>query len=40
LCLAAYYHVVHAQKYMIQALGAFLVNGAFSWAIVRWGGHK
>lgn len=40
LCFAAYYHVVHAQKYMIQALGAFLVNGAFSWAIVRWGGHK
>ena len=37
LCFAAYYHVVYAQKYIIQALGAFLINGAFSWAIVHWG---
>jgi hypothetical protein len=40
LCFAAYYHVLQAQKYMAQALGAFLVNGVFSWAVVRWGERK
>lgn len=40
LCLAAYYHVAQAQRYMVQTLGAWLVNGAFSWAMVRWGEHK
>jgi hypothetical protein len=40
LCFAAYYHVLQAQKYMTQALGAFLVNGVFSWAVVRWGERK
>ncbi|KAJ5364140.1 uncharacterized protein N7496_009853 [Penicillium cataractarum] len=40
LCFAAYYHVLQAQKYMVQALGAFLVNGVFSWVVVRWGERR
>lgn len=40
LCFAAYYHVAQAEKYIFQALGAFLVNGVFSWTIVRWGGRN
>ena len=37
LCLAAYFHVAQAQKYMMQTLGAFMLNGLCSWAMVRWG---
>lgn len=40
LCVAAYYHVSQAQKYMMQALGAFVINGACSAMIVRWGGRS
>ena len=36
LCVAAYYHVAQARKYMLQALGAFFLNGACSLAMVRW----
>ncbi|KAJ5746406.1 hypothetical protein N7520_011588 [Penicillium odoratum] len=39
LCGAAYFHVAQAQKYMVQSLGAFLMNGVGSWAAVRWGGR-
>ncbi|KAJ5818755.1 hypothetical protein N7474_004346 [Penicillium riverlandense] len=35
LCLAAYFHVAHAQFYMLQALGAFVVNGVCSWVMVQ-----
>lgn len=35
LCLAAYFHVEHAQMYMLQALGAFVVNGVCSWVMVQ-----
>jgi hypothetical protein len=35
LCLVAYFHVVHAQFYMLQALGAFVVNGVCSWVMVQ-----
>lgn len=40
LCVVAYYHVSHAQKYMMQALGAFVINGAWSAMIVCWGGRS
>ncbi|KAJ5246150.1 hypothetical protein N7468_001133 [Penicillium chermesinum] len=36
LCASVYYHVVYAQKYMLQTMGAFVLNGVFSWAAVRW----
>lgn len=39
LGVAAYSHVAHAQKYMIQALGVFVVNAVCSAVIVRWGGR-
>lgn len=35
LCIAAYYHVAHAQKYMLQALGAFVINAICSAVLVR-----
>ncbi|KAJ5625545.1 hypothetical protein N7510_001854 [Penicillium lagena] len=35
LCLAAYFHVAYAQFYMLQALGAFVVNGVCSWVMVQ-----
>jgi hypothetical protein len=35
LCLAAYFHVAHAHVYMLQALGAFAVNGVCSWVMVQ-----
>ncbi|KAJ5586990.1 uncharacterized protein N7459_002755 [Penicillium hispanicum] len=38
LCVAAYFHVAQAQRYMGQALGAFVLNGACSLVAVRWGG--
>ena len=38
LGVAAYFHVAQAQKYMIQSLGAFVLNGVCSWVMVRWGG--
>lgn len=37
LCISAFYHVVYARKYMLQTLGASVLNGVFSWAMVRWG---
>ena len=37
MCVSAFYHVVHARKYMLQALGASVLNGACSWAMIRWG---
>ncbi|KAJ5973665.1 hypothetical protein N7481_010875 [Penicillium waksmanii] len=40
LCAAAYCHVAQAQKYMIQALGASLLNGVCSFLLVRWGGRS
>lgn len=40
LCAAAYCHVAQAQKYMIQALGASLLNGVCSVVMVRWGGRS
>lgn len=40
LCAAAYYHVVQAQRYMIQALGASLLNAACSFIMIRWGGRS
>lgn len=39
LCVAAYFHVVHAQKYVLQALGAFVVNAVCSALLVRWSGR-
>lgn len=39
LCVAAYYHVAHAQKYMLQALGAFVINAVCSAVLVRWSGR-
>lgn len=36
LCVAAYYHVAHAQKYVLQALGAFVINAVCSAVLVRW----
>lgn len=39
LCTVAYWHVVQAQRYMLQALGASVINGACSMAMVRWGGR-
>ncbi|KAJ5678924.1 hypothetical protein N7462_007168 [Penicillium macrosclerotiorum] len=35
LSAAAYYHVAQAQKYMLQALGASVVNGVCSFMMVR-----
>lgn len=40
LCASAYAHVAQAQKFMLQAGGASLLNGACSFAMVRWGGRK
>jgi hypothetical protein len=40
LCAAAYCHVAQAQRYMIQALGASLLNGVCSLVMVRWGGRS
>ncbi|EPS27813.1 hypothetical protein PDE_02757 [Penicillium oxalicum 114-2] len=40
LCFSAYYHVAQAQKYMLQALGAFTANSAVSWAMIRWSGRR
>ncbi|KAJ5740424.1 hypothetical protein N7493_000296 [Penicillium malachiteum] len=37
LCVAAYFHVAQAQKYMIQSFGAFVLNGVGSWVMVHWG---
>lgn len=37
LCGCAYCHVSYARKYMLQALGASVVNGGCSVALVRWG---
>lgn len=37
LCAVAYQHVTQAQKYMLQALGASVINGGCSMALVRWG---
>ena len=34
-CVAAYYHVAQAKKYMMQALGAFVLNGIYSLVMVR-----
>lgn len=39
LCVAAYYHVVHAQKYVFQALGAFVANAVCSALLVRSSGR-
>lgn len=39
LCSAAYYHVAQAQNYMLQACGAFLLNGVCSLVMVRWSGR-
>lgn len=39
LCASAYAHVSQAQKFMLQALGASLLNGVCSFAMVRWGGR-
>lgn len=39
LCAAAYSHVAQAQRYMLQSLGASLLNGACSLVMVRWGGR-
>ena len=35
LCTAAYFHVAQAQKYMAQTLGAFVLNGLCSLAMLR-----
>ncbi|KAJ5278999.1 hypothetical protein N7478_004371 [Penicillium angulare] len=37
LCVAAYFHVAQAQKYMVQSLGAFMLNGFGSWVMVKYG---
>ncbi|KAJ5084590.1 hypothetical protein NUU61_009169 [Penicillium alfredii] len=37
LCVAAYYHVVQARFYMLQTLGASMLNGVWSWIMVRRG---
>lgn len=39
LCVAAYFHVAQAQKYMVQAFGGFVLNGVCSVVMVRWGGR-
>lgn len=39
LCAAAYWHVAQAQRYMLQTLGASVINGACSVVLVRWGGR-
>ncbi|KAJ6036557.1 hypothetical protein N7540_000836 [Penicillium herquei] len=36
LCVAAYFHVAQAQKYMVQSFGAFVINGVGSWVMVHW----
>lgn len=38
LCSAAYYHVAQARKFMLQALGAFVLNGACILVMVLWYG--
>ncbi|KAJ5122083.1 Phenylalanine--tRNA ligase beta subunit [Penicillium atrosanguineum] len=38
LCAAVYCHVTQAQRYMLQALGASVINGVCSLVLVRWGG--
>lgn len=40
LCAAAFYHVSYAQVYMVQTLGAFVVNGVCSAALVYFGNRK
>lgn len=37
LYAAAYWHVAQAQKYMLQALGASIINGVCAVVVVRWG---
>ncbi|KAJ5678193.1 uncharacterized protein N7477_003826 [Penicillium maclennaniae] len=39
LCAAAYWHVTHARRYMLQALGASVINGICSMVMVRRGGR-
>jgi hypothetical protein len=38
LCVAAYFHVKQAQKYVMQTLWASVLNGVCSWVIVQYGG--